>query len=44
MQGTVVKIIAATFCSGGWQESLGIIMSVAVGFLYMLNEIALSVL
>jgi hypothetical protein len=26
------------FYSGGWQESLGIIMSVAVGFLYTLND------
>jgi hypothetical protein len=25
------------FCSVGWQESLGIIMSVVVGFLYILN-------
>jgi hypothetical protein len=25
-------------CSGGWQESLGI-MSVPIGFLYMLNII-----
>ena len=30
-------LTAASFCSGGWQESLGMMMSVAVGFLYMLN-------
>jgi hypothetical protein len=32
-------LIAASFCSYGWQVSLGIIMSVAVDFLYVLNEI-----
>ena len=25
-------LIAASFCSGGWQESLGMMMSIAVGF------------
>ena len=32
-------LIAASFCSYGWQVSLGIIMSVAVDFVYVLNEI-----
>jgi hypothetical protein len=35
-------LIAASLCFGGWQESLGMIMSVAVSFLYMLNIILLS--
>ena len=35
-------LIAASLCSGGWRESLRMIMSVAVSFLYMLNIILLS--
>ena len=30
-------LIAASLCFGGWRESIGMIMSVAVSFLYMLN-------
>ena len=30
--------IAACLCSGGWHESLGIMISVVVGFRYMLKE------
>jgi len=35
-------LTAASFCSGGWRESFGIMMSVAVGFLYTLHEILCS--
>jgi len=37
-------LIAASLCSGGWQESLGMMISVVVGFLYMLNGILLLTL
>jgi len=34
----VKYLIAASLCSWDWQESFGIMVSVVVGFLYILNE------
>ena len=34
----VKYLIAASLCSEGWHESFGIMVSVAVGFLYILND------
>jgi hypothetical protein len=35
-------LIAASLCSVGWHDSYGMIKSVVVGFLYILNLNALS--
>ena len=39
----VVKYLsAANLCSGRWHESFGMIISVAVGFIFMMNILLLS--
>ena len=34
----VKYLTAANLCSGGWHESFGVIITVAVGFLYRVSQ------